>query len=420
MQKSIVGSYIAEYDGRKYPHIRSAASLDFKLGSNNPSWKERLANGFDAGSPYTRIWGPKVIRSDVVDWYWEKWKNGNPSNGLFSNRYRGAFPLWTLNYQKPNLELDIVSLQDQVALAFLSKLRSVATRFQALPFLWELRETIGMLKNPLKGIIGHTEKYRRAAARHLGSSKKAGIVADGLNDAFLQYTFAVKPLLGDIESGLAAAKDILFDSPDIPLSVTFRDTFSKNEGVRTAGDNPGTYPVWVQTWSEVKASVQIKGAFRTAPHHPLGNRGRENLGLELDEFIPAAWELLPWSFVADYFTNIGDILGARGTALSGLRWYWMGTKTNELRACICIPFPALSLPVTSPRRTPKVAVIQFGSFNRSRPSLDVDFQRNFEFNLPNLGQTFNTLSLAFGRLRAIQRPPPPRPRGDPFGPGVSA
>jgi hypothetical protein len=33
-------------------------------------------------------------------------------------------------------------------------------------------------------------------------------------------------------------------------------------------------------------------------------------GFNPQNFIPAAWELLPWSFLADYFSNIGDILTA--------------------------------------------------------------------------------------------------------------
>jgi len=36
-------------------------------------------------------------------------------------------------------------------------------------------------------------------------------------------------------------------------------------------------------------------------------------GFQPSEFLPTAWELLPWSFLADYFSNIGDCLTAWST-----------------------------------------------------------------------------------------------------------
>lgn len=404
--KTVVGWYKASYDGKTNYYQRSAYPNDLVQGQDNPKWVSRRSLGYDAGSAYNMIKGPKVRRSDEVDWYWEKQKNANPANGVYSCRYQGEFPLWTLSFSHPGLDADIVSLQDSAELAFLKKLRGAATPFQALPFLGELKETIGMLRNPFKGIVRHTKAYGRATRLALGSGEKARIVARMINDQYLQYTYGVAPFLNDVEAIMESAKNILFDKQDTPLSVTFRNNFMRPEGVRTAGINASTYPVYVLTWTEVKAKVQIKGSFTNSPHHPLSNRGRENLGLQLDEFIPAAWELLPWSFVYDYFGNIGDILGARGTALTGLRWRWMSTMVKQRRVCVCTPSPAVSLPIKSPKRTPKVAALEWCYFNRSRPPLEVDLQRHFEFQLPDLGQSLNLLSLAFANVKKLEVPRP--------------
>jgi hypothetical protein len=43
-------------------------------------------------------------------------------------------------------------------------------------------------------------------------------------------------------------------------------------------------------------------------------------GFTPKDFIPAAWELLPWSFLADYFTNIGDILSSVTVSTTGLAY----------------------------------------------------------------------------------------------------
>jgi hypothetical protein len=37
--------------------------------------------------------------------------------------------------------------------------------------------------------------------------------------------------------------------------------------------------------------------------------------------IPTAWELIPYSFVADYFANIGDMLAANAINMSSIRWW---------------------------------------------------------------------------------------------------
>jgi len=40
----------------------------------------------------------------------------------------------------------------------------------------------------------------------------------------------------------------------------------------------------------------------------------------MSQFVPSAWELLPWSFLFDYFSNIGDILEMSFTSLDNVKW----------------------------------------------------------------------------------------------------
>jgi hypothetical protein len=46
----------------------------------------------------------------------------------------------------------------------------------------------------------------------------------------------------------------------------------------------------------------------------------DTFGVNAREFIPAAWELMPWSFLIDYFSNIGDILEQTFVSLENMRW----------------------------------------------------------------------------------------------------
>jgi hypothetical protein len=46
----------------------------------------------------------------------------------------------------------------------------------------------------------------------------------------------------------------------------------------------------------------------------------EEAGLRFRDFVPALWEWIPYSFLVDYFTNIGDIIEAASFPKSDLAW----------------------------------------------------------------------------------------------------
>jgi hypothetical protein len=43
-------------------------------------------------------------------------------------------------------------------------------------------------------------------------------------------------------------------------------------------------------------------------------------GFTPSELVPTAWELLPWSFLVDYFVNVGDVLSSAVTASSNVNF----------------------------------------------------------------------------------------------------
>jgi hypothetical protein len=44
------------------------------------------------------------------------------------------------------------------------------------------------------------------------------------------------------------------------------------------------------------------------------------LQLDLPHALPTVWDLLPYSFLVDYFTNVGDIIRAYSLVGNNLRW----------------------------------------------------------------------------------------------------
>jgi len=46
----------------------------------------------------------------------------------------------------------------------------------------------------------------------------------------------------------------------------------------------------------------------------------KTFGFRPEEFVPTAWELIPYSFVVDYFTNVNDIINAWAYRSAGIEW----------------------------------------------------------------------------------------------------
>lgn len=374
---------------------KTFAASSTKTGVSNAEWEKLRDLGLEAGSPYSRTIKFKILRNPPVSWTWTSWKNAK-MNSFYTYSVQGNFPMHQMRQDFTFATPDISLLQRRAVLAFLGKVREAQSPFQALPFLGELKETIEMLRSPLKGIRRHTLKYAASVRRNSGMLKKAGHISDALSDMFLQWNYGVAPLLNDIQS-LKEAYNRFFDtSPvDIPLRVTFSDTIAGSDGMTVAPYT--TVPVYIQnTWQSV-ARVQIKGALRYDVSSSRSGKAMDLTGIRLSEFIPTLWELCPYSFVVDYLTNVGDIIGGACTSLAGLRWYWQSTSIIRRRMNFCVPGPAGTLPRTWPLDL-AICALENRTFNRIKPSLSVSL-RDFEFQLPSLDQEVKMAVLGFATLR---------------------
>lgn len=200
---------------------------------------------------------------------------------------------------------------------YLKRTQETLQKFQGLTFLGELSEALRMIKRPaasLRKEFGrHVEKTRRKT-RHLrpGSPSFGKAVAG----SWLEAVFGWLPLFNDIDQGMAALAE--WNPPTRRLiPVTCR--VIKKDKVLFADQVLGAGPIHYRhkLWDEHMCTARYRGRVLWDPHYAHDFR---YWGLNPREILPTVWELIPYSFAVDYFTNIGDIISSWSFGTAHIAW----------------------------------------------------------------------------------------------------
>lgn len=130
------------------------------------------------------------------------------------------------------------------------------------------------------------------------------------SDTWLAWTYGVKPLVRDLSGAVDEYYKVRAAAPLI-RKYRFRVSYpGRIGGVQRGGgsyyaDPPYTY---VSTGTQ-KASVVAYAEFEDSAQS--WDQSAQRLGLTDPALL--LWELIPFSFVADWFVNVGDFLQATGT-----------------------------------------------------------------------------------------------------------
>lgn len=297
--------------------------------------------------------------------------------------------------------------------------------FQSLTFLGELAETVRMLKRPASAFRDSLQDWTNSVKK-LNRRSDLGNMNRALAGSWLEYVFGISPLIGDLENAKEAVTRTLdryesfherFSSTgESEKAVTLNNTFTYG------ADTDWKLTTNVRMLSQV--SVRYYGQVYIAAI--LGNSlaQRRNLGISLNEFLPTVWELLPYSFLIDYFTNIGDLVEACNTYTGDVAWISCGiqkkcwVESNLRDATFCNNFANIAYP--SMARNKRIQFVQIKPLVITRRRIEryglvgvpsVNPFKDFRWEIPGVGSTkwINISALlASGRsterhLRSISR-----------------
>lgn len=301
-----------------------ATATRTRTGTALPGWKKIIENMGNATTSMTAIYD--TIRADRGNIGYDIFY---PGAGTARYRTRGdlrlsPFGLSGAKLPRPPTLID-TECDNRARQAFYSKLRKLQTQFQGQVFAGELRETLRMIKSPAKalrdGLFGYLEDLKRRKKRDPRHWARA------IGGTYLEHAFGWAPLANDIRDAYDAYKRITNRTGIHAISagaVMMYDRTSSLSGIPGANT---TARIGVGTYDFVKGfdllfeqhKVRYKGLF-VASRAATQRDDLKSVGLTFDEFIPSAWELLPWSWLLDYFLNIGDILNNNATSTADVRW----------------------------------------------------------------------------------------------------
>jgi hypothetical protein len=153
-------------------------------------------------------------------------------------------------------------------------------------------------------------------------------LAKALADTYLEFRFGVQPLVDDVAQVVADAGRFRFQ--EYPITASASQVFAGSDSTFTprTGYWATTPTVSQGIVSNSTYTVRYKGAVKSGCN-ASGKLGFvQSLRLLPRDWLPTAWDLLPYSWIADYFANIGDIIQSLSFCYQDLAWGCKTTRTS--------------------------------------------------------------------------------------------
>lgn len=178
--------------------------------------------------------------------------------------------------------------------------------------LGEFTKTLDLVLHPLQSMRrmisefwNNTSRKRRINAARRAGPNMAKQLPTVLASEYLAFYYGMQPLIGEVTSYLEA----YYNEGNTPERVTARggatDDFVREETVY--GDRTARGANWFDIELSTRVTANVRAGILYAPTQ---NTALKVLGLRPSDFFSSAYELAPWSFFIDYFSNLGTLIEA--------------------------------------------------------------------------------------------------------------
>lgn len=420
--------FVAQYDrwtvdGTNSVHTDTSDYFDTGgslVGVKNPRWKAQVKNGQNAGTQMsatrTRIDHKPFSAREFVTY-----TSGTPRPyyGKENLTYEDKF----FTYPTPIISHSSLESKasNQALTNYLSRAEKARRVLLSGETIGEWGQLVRQISSPGKslkrGLGAYVDTVRnrvtRRSVRRLPSARRSAEQLKIVGDTWLEYSFGWRPLISEVEASIDYFNEVdptaRYDVRNIKgVGVEEDSSWIGNSSGRTqvTHASPG---MTVRQRQKVKVIVIYRGQVRMS--NSSAGYLAEKVGFHPTQWVPTLWELIPYSFMIDYFSNIGDIISAVCFPTNRLAWsmkttivdktgyfcdpevIWSEPQSNcNYYACWTISRQLYSLGGASHRyssvfRTPNVG------------SLIPDL----EFSIPGMGTKWLNMAALFSDAKAVQK-----------------
>lgn len=302
---------------------------NYRTGYSNPKYKSIIKNHGDAT---TTMSGDMVRRLGYSEYQGSAGYFTAPGDG--SQWFKYAENISGTNGAYNSIPYPVagtsISKADSLAIIkVLENVRQQRTQFEGLTALGELRETIHGLKHPFQGARTLIDSYfktlnkakpKKASGTIGGRVRAVNKFLTTASDTWLEVSFGLKPLISDAKGFAEALARKDHDSRRSVVYGQGEDSAALEvSDYAPTGNYMAVYSTGLTT---TKQTVRYKAYLDYTRSADFGSAQRilELNGITAEQFLPTLWELVPWSFLVDYFTNIGDVIAAGCTSQSDIKF----------------------------------------------------------------------------------------------------
>lgn len=271
---------------------------DYRYGQMNRNWKWLVSRGYGATTPLQGIernitHSPASLAASAT---WNGWYDWQVSHSGRLNQ-SDTFP------DPPLYTPGSVALR-KAAGQFYQQARAAQTAFQGGEFLGEILKTARMIKTRALSAVNLLKPWE---ANRKKSMRTRSSVKDHMRDmgrAYLELKFGWDQLTRDVNGGINVLNQHYADFVNVRGDGS--ETTTSSIQFSTSQNGPMLYDNTVMTTWE--SSVRYQGAVRV---YRVGNAGLlQGAGLMPSNWVPTLYNLLPWTWMIDYFTNLGSVVNA--------------------------------------------------------------------------------------------------------------
>lgn len=319
------------WTGSSNERIQVSNATMARTGFNDgPGWRQRRALGTLAPHPAS------LIRSNV-------WKRGRESS--FSvlipdlGRTNAVVSGHSLMYSSSDLDMmfpgSVALVTESAQQDFVKRARNV--QFSIGTFMGELHKTAGQMAKNSNILFNRIESHEKDVLKNILQLKRSGVlrgdtaskVLDVASNRWLEFQMSTKPMVHDMEDlGIALAR-MQVDNPRTRVIGKSESNFSKTVTetyappfIGRCGNTSITY----------ERKVQVKIGATAAAHLTVNDSPLTLLGLDWSDVLPTLWELIPYSYLIDYFTNVGNMIESVSVHLPPLKHTWSVTVVEDIAA----------------------------------------------------------------------------------------